>query len=89
MSVMASGWTSFDLKLEPYTVAFIAASSWCGLGCRFRTDGRIHHPGLVYYVCARYIMNKYTSYIKLSHLFYRTAPQKHVNKLHQNYIKNS
>jgi hypothetical protein len=32
--VMASGWQSFDCRFDPYLHAFMAASLWCGLGCR-------------------------------------------------------
>jgi hypothetical protein len=42
LMVMASGWQSFDRQYEPYLRAFMAAPLRCGLGCRSRTDGRIH-----------------------------------------------
>ena len=42
LMVMASGWQSFDRQFEPYLRAFMAAPLRCGLGCRSRTDGRIH-----------------------------------------------
>jgi hypothetical protein len=42
LMVMASGWQSFDRQFEPYLLAIMAAPLRCGLGCRSRTDGRIH-----------------------------------------------
>ncbi len=42
LMVMASGWQSFDRQFKPYLRTFMAAPLRCGLGCRSRTDGRIH-----------------------------------------------
>jgi hypothetical protein len=42
--VKTSGLQSFDSQFEPYPRAFMVAPSWCGLGCRSQTDGRMHHP---------------------------------------------
>jgi hypothetical protein len=46
--VMASGWQSFDRQFEPYLRAFMAAPLRCGLGCRSRTDGRIHRSWILF-----------------------------------------
>ncbi len=50
--VMASGWHSFDRQFEPYLRAFMAEPLRCGLGCRSRTDGRIHRSWFFCYQCS-------------------------------------
>ncbi len=40
--VKASGWQSFDCQFKPCLSTIMAAPLCCGLGYRFRTDGRIH-----------------------------------------------
>jgi hypothetical protein len=42
LMVKASGWQLFDRQFQPCLRAIMAAPLWCGLGCRSRTDGRIH-----------------------------------------------
>jgi hypothetical protein len=47
LMVMVSGWHSFDRQFEPYLRAFMAVPLRCGLGCRSRTDGRIHRSWIL------------------------------------------
>ncbi len=43
LMVKVLSWQSFGYHFEPYLrTEFLAAPPWCGLGCRSRTDGRIH-----------------------------------------------
>jgi hypothetical protein len=50
LMVKASGWQSFGRLFEPYLCTFMAASLWCGLGGRSRTDFRRHWSRFIFYI---------------------------------------
>ena len=43
LMVKTFGWQSFDRQFVPYPRSIKVGPLWCSLGCRSRSDGRIHH----------------------------------------------